>query len=60
VEQVHTLFVMNQKGIMKNSLLILMFFVGLSFQAFGQTPATGFEVRGTVRLRRAGKSFALS
>src|SRR5688572_23888414 len=28
---------------MKNSLLMLLFLLGLSFQAFGQTPAKGFE-----------------
>src|SRR5688572_13810045 len=32
-----------KRKIMKNSLLMLLFLLGLSCQAFGQTPAKGFE-----------------
>jgi dienelactone hydrolase len=44
VEQGDSLFFMNLKGkVMKNSLLMLLFVLGLSCQVFGQTPALGFE-----------------
>ncbi|HTH38464.1 MAG TPA: hypothetical protein VL572_10875, partial [Pyrinomonadaceae bacterium] len=44
---------------MKNSLLILMFFVGLSFQAFGQTPATGFEGSWNGTLEAGGQKLRI-
>src|SRR5262252_6087349 len=43
MEQADSLFFMNLKGNMKNSRLMLLFLLVLSFQVFGQTPAKDFE-----------------
>ncbi|MEO7319929.1 MAG: hypothetical protein ABIZ56_13145, partial [Chthoniobacteraceae bacterium] len=43
VEHGDSLSFMNLKRKMKNSLLRLLFLLGLSCQVFGQTPAKGFE-----------------
>ena len=44
---------------MKNSLLILLFLVGLSFQAFGQTPAKGFEGSWNGTLEAGGQKLRI-
>ena len=45
---------------MKNSLLSLLFLLGLSYQVFGQTPAKGFEGSWHGTLKRPGRSFVWS
>ena len=44
---------------MKNSLLMLLFLLGLSCQVFGQTPATGFEGSWQGTLEAGGQKLRL-
>src|SRR4029450_1280921 len=44
---------------MKNSLLMLLFLLGLSCQVFGQTPAKGFEGSGQGTLEAGGTKLRL-
>lgn len=48
-----------KKEIMKNSLLMLLFLLGLSFQVFSQTPATGFEGSWQGTLEAGGQKLRL-
>ena len=44
---------------MKNTLLMLLFILGLSFQVFGQTPAKGFEGSWQGTLEAGGQKLRL-
>ena len=50
---------MNLKGNMKNSVLILLFLLGLSYQVLSQTPATDFEGSWHGTLEAAGQKLRL-
>jgi uncharacterized protein len=53
------LFFMNLKGNMKNSVLILLFLLGLSYQVLSQTPAKDFEGSWHGTLEAAGQKLRL-
>jgi hypothetical protein len=50
---------MNLKGNMKNSVLILLFLLGLSYQVLSQTPAKDFEGSWHGTLEAAGQKLRL-
>ncbi|MCM3901851.1 MAG: alpha/beta fold hydrolase [Pyrinomonadaceae bacterium] len=61
VEQGDSLFLMNlKKENMKNSLLMLLFLLGLSCQVFSQTPAKGFEGSWQGTLEAGGTKLRLA
>src|SRR5262245_20834015 len=60
VEQADSLFFMNlRRRNMKNSLLMLLFLLGLSCQVFGQTPAKDFEGSWQGTLEAGGQKLRL-
>ena len=61
MEQADSLFFMNlKKENMKNSLLMLLFLLGLSCQVFGQTPAKDFEGSWQGTLEAGGTKLRLA